>query len=93
MKNNTDRYTKMMLTIIALCLTTIVFKQIDIIPIAHANDIDYNQKPTYINYGLVPVNDDGSISVRLSPSSTMDVHIESVDAYAFRYCTVPVKIE
>ena len=45
------------------------------------------------NYGLIPVNADGSIDVNIKSSSTMDVNIEEVDRFAFRYCTVPVEIE
>jgi hypothetical protein len=40
----TDRYTKTVLTIIAICLTIIVLKQVDIIPSAYAGTPTTNLK-------------------------------------------------
>lgn len=81
----TDLYTKIILTVIAVALTGILFQNVTIIPKAVASD--FNVKP----YATVPVNPDGSIDVKIK--STLDVNIESVDAYAFSYCTVPVHVE
>lgn len=89
----TDFYTKAVLTVIAICLTIIVFKQVDIIPNAYAETpkINFN---TNMNYGLVPLNADGSIDVNVKSSSTMDVNIESCDSYAFQYAgPMEVKIK
>jgi|TARA_B110000902_G_C14201163_1_gene547799 hypothetical protein len=88
-----DNYTKGTLTIIAVCLTVLTLKQVDIIPKAYANAVENNIMPLNTNYGLVPVNEDGSITVKLSSSSVMDVNIEEVNRYAFRYCTIPVEIQ
>ena len=88
-----DNYTKGTLTVIALCLTFLTLNQIDIIRTAYASEIDNNITPLNTNYGLVPINEDGSITVKLSPSSVMDVNIEEVSPFAFSFCTVPVKIE
>jgi len=71
----TDMYTKSILTIIALCLSIIVLKDINIIPKAHANTT------TSVNYGLVPVNDDGTITVKLDTSDNIDVNIKSIKTY------------
>ncbi len=71
----TDRYTKFIFTIIAICLAIIVIRDIEIIPKAHANNI-----PTY-NYGAIPINPDGSITVRLSNTNEIDVNIKSIDTY------------
>jgi hypothetical protein len=49
--------------------------------------------PFNTNYGLVPINEDGSITVKLSSSSVIDVNIKKVDQFAFRFCKVPVEIE
>jgi len=77
----TDYYTKALLTVIAVFLTIIVVKQIDIIPNANAETTmpNYNRN---MNYGLVPVNDDGSINVNIkSTSSTMDVNIVDISTF------------
>ncbi|MEI6124510.1 MAG: hypothetical protein WCQ95_12870 [Bacteroidota bacterium] len=88
----TDFYTKAVLTVIAICLTILVLKQIEIIPNANASTPKSNLNSN-VNYGLVPLNSDGSVNVKLSSSSeVMHVVIDEVDKYAFRYCTVPVKV-
>ncbi len=81
----TDLYTKIILTVIAVALLGILFQNVDLVPKAVASD--FNTKP----HVIVPINPDGSINVKLN--STLDVNIESVDAYAFSYCTVPVHVE
>ena len=86
----TDFYTKAVLTVIAICLTIIVLKQVDIIPNAYAETSKSNLKNN-MNYGLVPLNADGSIDVNIKSSSTMDVNIESCASYAFQYAG-PMKV-
>ncbi len=71
----TDNYTKFILTIIAICLAIIVIKDIDILPKAYAN----NTPST--NYGVLPINSDGSITVRLSNTEEIDVNIKNIDTY------------
>lgn len=71
----TDTYTKFITTIIAICLVIIVIRDTDIIPKAHANT------SSSTNYGIVPINDDGSITVRLSNANEIDVNIKSIDTY------------
>ncbi len=90
-----DLYTKSILTIIAVCLTINVLKDFDIIPKAYANETLKNQPNLFTtkNYGLIPVNSDGSIDVNVKSSETIDVSIEDVDTYAFRYCKVPVIVK
>ena len=102
----TDYYTKTVLTVIAICLTIIVFKQLEIIPNANANPKNPVLKGE-MNYGLVPLNADGSIDVNIKSSSSamevniseistsdkLNVKVKEVDSYAFSYCTVPVKNE
>lgn len=87
-----DFYTKAVLTVIAICLTIIVLKQVDIIPNAYAETPKTNLNAN-VNYGLVPLNADGSIDVNIiSNSSVMDVNIEEVGGYS-TYGTVPVKVK
>jgi hypothetical protein len=74
----TDFYTKAVLTVIAFCLTVIVLKQVDIIPSTIAGTPKTNLNSN-MNYGLVPLNADGSINVNIkSTSSTMDVNIVDI---------------
>lgn len=87
----TDLYTKTLLTIIAICLSVIVVNQSGIIPGAYAET--RKEFEGNVNYGLVPLNDDGSINVRISSSEILAVKIEEVDVFAFNNCTVPVKIK
>lgn len=80
----TDFYTKTILTIIAICLITIIIQQGDILPKAYAGSPSSNFKNN-VNYGLVPLNANGTIDVNIKSSSTMDVNIESCSSYAFQY--------
>lgn len=93
----TDFYTKAVLTVIAVCLTIIVLKQVDIIPNAYAETPKTNLNSN-MNYVLVPLNADGSIDVNVkSNSSTIDVNIESCDSWALQWAfgayPIPVKIK
>lgn len=71
----TDLYTKTILTIIAVCLLLVVVKEIPLIPTVQAE----NDPQEVQRYGLVPVNADGSITVKLSPMEEIDVNIRGVD--------------
>ena len=71
----TDLYTKSMLTIIAICLVLVVVKDIEILPKAYAN-----QPTTPQNYGLVPLNSDGTIDVNVKTfSSESKIQVEMED--------------
>jgi hypothetical protein len=99
----TDFYTKAVLTVIALCLLVIVFKDADIFPRAYAGTTP-NVKSNG-NYALVPLNADGSIDVNLKSSSStievdlveistkdeLEVNIEEVGGYD-TFGTIPVKV-
>ncbi|MBE0651796.1 MAG: hypothetical protein IH595_13265 [Bacteroidales bacterium] len=90
----TDFYTKAVLTVIAICLVIIVFKQVDIVPRAYANapQTQTQLDPT-VKYGLVPVNSDGTINVRIKSSCQMDVNITELDGSAVRsWLGLPVSI-
>ncbi len=88
----TDFYTKAVLTVIAICITIIVLKQVDIIPNAYAETPKTNIN-TNMNYGLVLLNAEGSIDVNIkSNSSSIDVNIVEVGGFA-TFGTVPVKVK
>jgi len=74
----TDKYTKAMLTIIAACLLINTFKDSNIIPQAHAAA---TVAPNGLQYGLVPLNADGTITVKLDNSAPMDVKIVDISTY------------
>ncbi|WP_299208885.1 hypothetical protein [uncultured Dokdonia sp.] len=77
----TDRYTKSVLTVIAIALSVIALKDVAIFPEAHASSNRVKTPNTNSNYGLVPVNEDGSITVRLSTTEQLDVNIKNIDTY------------
>jgi len=91
-----DKFTKIVLTVIAVNLTILTVKNFDIIPIAYANEpSNVLELSPNMNYGLVPLNKDGSIDVNIksfSPSSVMDVNIEEVGGYS-TYGELEVKIK
>lgn len=74
----TDRYTKVILTIIAFCLMVNTFEKLDIIPKAYANapSTPPLSVPGEPKYSLVPLNEDGSITVKTV--SPMDVNITGI---------------
>lgn len=72
----TDKYTKIVLTIIAICLINLSLRDVSIFPQAHAGSPNNSPSP---NYGLVPLNEDGSITVRLSNTDEIDVNIKGID--------------
>lgn len=76
---NVDRFTKIVLTVIAVNLTILTITSLDIIPKAHANKTSSNlELNPNINYGLVPLNEDGTISVKLSAFDEVNVNIVGI---------------
>ena len=72
------RFTNTLLGIIAINLTLITLIQLDIFPSkAYANE--NTTMPLNTNYGLVPLNEDGSIDVNINSSNTtMDINLSSI---------------
>ena len=79
-----DLYTKTILTVIAACLVLLVLGNVDLMPKAYA---DYDTP----SYGLVPLNEDGTVSVKIksiSPNEVMDVNIKDIDTYDMMKVTI-----
>ena len=79
----TDTYTKAVLTIIAICLTINVVKDIDWIPTATASEKMLPSEVT-TKYQLVPVSEMNTIDVRIVDINTYDelnVNIKSIESY------------
>lgn len=79
----TDTYTKIVLTIIAVCLTINVVKDINWIPTAQASEKDVSSKIS-TKYQLVPVSEMNTMDVRIVDINTYDelnVNIKSIDSY------------
>lgn len=90
----TDFYTKLVLTIIALCLTILTLQNIEIIPKAYASGPNNTMIPSK-NYAQVPLNADGSIDVNIKSINTsdeLDVNIDEVGGSSV-YRSIPVKNE
>lgn len=75
-----DTYTKTVLTIIAVCMLIIAGRNIALVPPAQAADLGS------VSYGMVPLNEDGSMNVRVvGMPETVDVNITECAKYAFKY--------
>ncbi|WP_458329978.1 hypothetical protein [Peijinzhouia sedimentorum] len=84
---NSDTYTKTILTIIALCLMLLVFQNVSFVNTAQANSEIPN------SYGLIPLNEDGSINVRLIDQNRIDVNIRSIGGKDIYSSTLNVQIQ
>ena len=76
-----SKKTNILLGIIAINLTLITLIQLEIWPTkANANELGLDPS---INYGLVPLNENGSINVNLTSSTVefMDVNIKYIHGY------------
>mgnify|MGYP003108992850 FL=1 len=79
----TDNYTKVILTIIAVCLTINVVKDIDWIPTAIASE-KMEASDISTKYQLVPVSEMNTMDVRIVDINTYDelnVNVKSIDSY------------
>ena len=81
-----DLYSKCVLTVIAICLTINVLKDFEIMPKAYAGEIKPNieNKQNLLpnkNYGLIPVNADGTIDVNIKSSTEMKVDIATISSW------------
>ncbi|MDR7212529.1 hypothetical protein [Flavobacterium piscis] len=78
----TDLYTKIVLTVIAVCLSILTLQNIDIIPKTYAAEPNKNGNILAAkNYGLVPLNSDGTIDVnitRITTTDELDVNIDEI---------------
>lgn len=75
-----DIYTKSILTLIALCLVILVVQNSGIVSPAFADGPGYDVS----SLGTVPLNEDGSINVRVtdfSPNELVDVNIKDISTY------------
>ena len=87
----TDNFIKVILTIIAINLTILSLTTLDIIPKANAKDAT-PQKVNGSNYGLVPINSDGSINIKLIQDRVIDVRLRGIDeASNLRWEAIKVK--
>ncbi|MCX6294749.1 MAG: hypothetical protein NTX97_01570 [Bacteroidetes bacterium] len=80
----TDLYTKTVLTVIALALLALVFKNFTMINEAKADKTNFNR------FASIPLNPDGSINVKMI--SDMDVNIRSVGGSSV-YGTIPMNLK
>ena len=68
--------TNFLLALITLCLMTNILIQLEIWPTkANANQLGLDPS---INYGLVPLNENGSVNVNIASSSEIDVSLVSI---------------
>ncbi|MEO7978002.1 hypothetical protein [Flavobacterium sp.] len=94
----TDVYTKIVLTVIAICLSILTLQNVDIIPKTYAAETKKNGDIlTTKNYGLVPLNSDGTIDVnitRITTTDELDVNIDEIGGgYVSNGGPIPVNIK
>lgn len=80
----TDLYTKAVLTVIAIALLALAFKNTSIVNEAKAD------KANFSRYASIPLNEDGSINVKLI--SDMDVNIKSIGGSSV-YGAIPINLK
>jgi len=82
----TDRYLKVVLTVIAVCLVLLTLQNMNVIPKAYAE----SPLPPIPNYALVPLSGDGTVEVKIkSIDDVLDVNIQKVGGNSC-YQGVPV---
>ena len=78
----TNKLKNIFLGIIAINLTLLTLIQIELFPPkTYASETTPTATPINTNYGLVPLNEDGSIDVNVV--STMDAHLWVWDGYGW----------
>ncbi len=85
-----DMTIKVLLGVIALNLTLLTINQLDIFPKAYAST-NTNEIINSKNYGIVPLNEDGTITVKLDEKEIIDINIHSFKGKDF-FEAVPVFI-
>lgn len=81
----TDLYTKLVLTVIAVSLVLLVLQNTRLVNEAKADSSNFNK------FATVPVNDDGSINVKLI-SDQMDVNVKSIGGSSV-YGALPINLK
>lgn len=91
----TDKYTKTVLTVIAACLTVLTLQSVDIIPKTYAGEgkTVINSVDTNKNYGLVPLNEDGSINVNVRSAEELKVDLVKVDGYEVKHYAGKLRVK
>ncbi len=84
----TDKTIKVLLGIIVINLTLITLNELSLFPKAFATETSLNAHNN-INYGLVPINEDGTISVKIEDTDVLDINIHSFKGKDF-FEAVPV---
>lgn len=103
-----DTYIKGALTVIAACLVLLTANNLGLIPTAKADSALQTMPSTNEGYALVPINEDGSINVRvqsindletidvniddISTSDKLNVNISSSNSYSLQYAG-PIEVD
>jgi len=86
----TDTYTKIILTVIALNLTIITLKPLINPSVANAA-VNDKQSINSSSYGLVPLNKDGSINVKINPGDPIDVTLVGINKKGYEWDAIRTK--
>ncbi len=86
----TDTYTKIILTVIAVNLTIITLKPLISPSVANAA-VNDKQSINTPSYGLVPLNKDGSINVKINPGDPIDVTLVGINKKGYEWDAIKTK--
>ena len=86
----TDTYTKIILTVIAVNLTVITLKPLISPSVANA-EVNDKQPTSTASYGLVHVNKDGSINVKINPGDPIDVTLVGINKKGYEWDAIKTK--
>lgn len=90
-----DTYTRIILTVIAINLCIITVNQLNLVSVAQAGQEKAVYSLPTANYGIMPLNEDGTVDVNIKSFSTggiIDVNIKEIGGYS-TYGEIEVKIK
>ncbi|MEH0007904.1 MAG: hypothetical protein V6Z82_04195 [Flavobacteriales bacterium] len=75
-----DKFTKVVLTAIAANLMLLTIRNLNLLPKVYANELTNRvELNPDMKYGLVPLNDDGYINVKLSGANEINVNLVGIE--------------
>jgi len=86
----TDTYTKIILTVIAVNLTVITLKPLISPSVANA-EVNDKQPTSTASYGLVHVNKDGSINVKLNQTDPIEVTLVGINKKGSEWDAIKIR--
>jgi hypothetical protein len=86
----TDTYIKIILIVIAVNLTVMTLKPLISPSVANA-EVNDKQPTSTASYGLVPVNKDGSINVKLNQTDPIEVTLVGINKKGSEWDAIKIR--